>query len=313
MNEFYLNEHSVHGQYGTPGELKSALEVVLGARTSVEEAGFRFLSNYNICGRRALGTNGLFESVIQIGDRELQSSVLSWLSKSGPFWLPEQIHSDGDLFACMDEDGAGTAIAEATCRHSPQTICDLFSFAPSIKFNQTPLRILWTRVAGGETEVDLCNYWELTTLSAYLVELTPIENWNDLHSWALKECPNLLFSEDVIEPIKVMPFKYSAAQQMQMLLTILDELSRSHDNEGALNAHGVELHQKHFTTERGRFSDEAPNSAFNFKHPNTGATIQCSLHGKVRMDVQYRVHFQWPKPPGQKLWVAYIGPKLTRG
>ncbi|HEY4414679.1 MAG TPA: hypothetical protein VGO57_03220, partial [Verrucomicrobiae bacterium] len=135
----------------------------------------------------------------------------------------------------------------------------------------------------------------------------------DLRSWAIKECPHLLFSENVIEPLKVMPFKYSAAQQIQILLKILDDLSQSHDSSGALNAHGIELHQKNFATECGRFSDETSNSKFDFKHPNTGNKLQCSWHGKVRMDAHYRIHFQWPKPNNSLLWVAYIGPKLTRG
>jgi hypothetical protein len=212
----------------------------------------------------------------------------------------------------MDEDGAGTAIAEAACRHSPETPCDLISFAPS-KFNQTPLTIVWTRSAGGEVFISLANYWALATLSAHLAELTPLKDWDGLHRWAKKECEDLIFSDDVIEPIKILPFSYSAAQQIQMLLLILDEISKSHEPTGKLNQHGLELQIKHFTTSRGRFSDETPNELFNFRHPKTNEKIQCSWHGKVRLDVNYRIHFQWPKPKGFPLWVAYIGPKLTRG
>jgi hypothetical protein len=312
MNEFYLNEHSVHGQYGTITELKSALEVVLGAKTAVEGAGFRFLSDSRICLRQAVGSTQFFHSITEIGNKELQSAVLSWLSKSGPFWPPEQTHSEGDLFECLNEDGAGTALAEAACRHSSATPCDLVSFAPS-KFNQTPLTVVWIRSESGEVDVRLGNYWELAPLSSYLAELNPITDWDGLHSWAKDKCKNLLFSKDVIEPIKVLPFKYSALQQIQILLLILDDLSKSHAPSGALSAHGLELHKTHFTTERGRFSDETPNKLFNFDHPKTKEQIQCSWHGKVRMDVQYRIHFQWPKPKDFPLWVAYIGPKLTRG
>lgn len=312
MNEFFLNEHSVHGQYGTSAEFKSALRVILEARSAIEGGGFRFLSDPKICMRKTIGQVEFFQSVIDIGDKELQSAVLSWLSKSGPFWLPEQAHSEKDIFACLNEDGAGTAIAEAACRHSSQTICDLVSFAPS-NFNRTPLRIVWTRSAGEDLNVDLGNYWELSALSTYLAELTPIKDWDGLYRWTNDKCKNLLFSENVLEPIKVLPFKYSAVEQIQMLLLILDDLSKSHEISGALNPHGLQLHKMHFTTERGRFSDEAPNKLFYFSHPRTSEKIQCSWHGKVRMDVQYRIHFQWPKPTQYPLWVAYIGPKLTRG
>src|SRR6185437_10296638 len=103
-------------------------------------------------------------------------------SKSGPFWPLEQTHSEGDIFECLNEDGAGTAIAEAACRHSPATPCDLVSFAPS-KFNQTPLSVVWARSAGGEVDVRLGNYWELASLSSYLAELSPITDWDGLHRW----------------------------------------------------------------------------------------------------------------------------------
>ena len=216
----------------------------------------------------------------------------------------------------MDEDGAGTAIAEAACRHSPQTSCDLFSFAPS-RFNQSPLRVTWFRNAGGQVDVDLGNYWELSTLSAYLTQLTPIKNWDGLHNWAKTECSNLLFSDDVIEPIQAMPFSYAATQQLQMLLLILNDLSDSHDEtSGALNANGLKIlaNSLYYATPGG-FLTKPRMQSLILKHPTT-TKILCPVFlasEKWRIRSHYRIHFQWPKPKDFPLWIAYIGPKLTRG
>ncbi len=278
---------------------------------SIEEAGFRFYSDAGILMRKAIGEVIFDQAVKTSGKRDLNTRVLSWLSKAGPFWISEQSHSVGDLFACMDDDVTGSAIAEAACRHSPETPCELFGFAPS-KYTRTPLPVVWTRNTGGEVDISIGNFWELPVLKEYLAALTPICNWDSLLNWAKQKCEHLLFSEDVIIPILNEPFSYSAAQDIQMLLLILDDFSKSHDASGALNSHGLELHKIHFQGKHTRFSSETPNTKFNFIHPITKSQVQCSWHGKVRLDLQYRIHFQWPKPRDMNLWIAYIGPKLTK-
>lgn len=73
--------------------------------------------------------------------------------------------------------------------------------------------------------------------------------------------------------------------------------------------------------DRARFTDSSDTEkrdrqfarAMTFTHPETGGSVFCSWHGKIQTPA-YRIHFEWPMPDNQdrKLFVAFIGPKITK-
>lgn len=311
MSDFFLNEHSLHGQYSQRAPFLNALRGVMGAKDAIERTGFSFYCDTGIRLRNVIGEFNFEQVVRTSGNKELLRIVLAWLSKTGPFWAAEQLHSPEDLFSCMDDDVTGSTLAEAACRCSADTPCTLFGFSPS-KFCCTPLVIVWRRNTGGEVDVPVENFWELLLLNERLASLTPIKEWPELLTWAQRNSKHLLLSDDVIEPILHEPFSRAAAAEIQNLLKILDEISESYGDSGTLNAHGAGLVQLYFQGHHPRFSDESPNPKFDFTHPLNNQKVRCSWHGQVRLGCQYRIHFQWPKPRGARLWVAYIGPKLIK-
>jgi hypothetical protein len=318
MSEFFLNERSISGQYSERQAFLNALRVVLDARRAIEQAGFRLYCDSHVRFRPAIAETTFEQVMRSSGNKELLSFVLGWLSKAGPFWAGDRLHSDDDLFVCLNDDVTGSSLAEAASRNSFETPCSMISFAPS-QFTHRPIAVVWTRSAGGETDVSLDNFWELGALSSHLEACArPFTEWTQMFEWALRSCEHLIFSHDVIEDILHEPFSLAAARELQTLLRVLNEVSGCHDAASALNARGRELIELWFRGHHARFTDESDKniedftSELTFKHPTSDSKVLCSWHGKVRLGRQYRIHFQWPKPAGDRLWVSYIGPKITK-
>jgi hypothetical protein len=107
----------------------------------------------------------------------------------------------------------------------------------------------------------------------------------------------------------------AVANRARELLAALNEIAGTF-RKGEFERHR-ELCTKWLTSER--FSD-ASNQEKNergarmtFKHPcYANTTVKCYWHGKIRTAV-YRLHFEWPPPfVGRRLFIAYLGPKLTK-
>jgi hypothetical protein len=109
------------------------------------------------------------------------------------------------------------------------------------------------------------------------------------------------------------------AERVVELLHVLDRLSACIQPDGSLSAEGRSLYGVYFTGHRALFSDSSDDdkrhfaAELTFRHPVTGQSAQFPWHGKIRMDRQYRIHFEWPtNVPRSRLPVVYIGPKLTK-
>jgi hypothetical protein len=69
--------------------------------------------------------------------------------------------------------------------------------------------------------------------------------------------------------------------------------------------------------EKARMTDSSATEksdfaqALTFHHPVSGHAVVCAWHAKIKT-LQFRIHFEWPKPnSGDRLFVAYFGPKIT--
>ena len=75
----------------------------------------------------------------------------------------------------------------------------------------------------------------------------------------------------------------------------------------------------YFRRDKALFSDSSDSekndagfrNAMTFKDPD-GQELICFWHGKVRRPIQFRIHFSYPIQSHTPLYIAYIGPKLTK-
>jgi hypothetical protein len=99
-------------------------------------------------------------------------------------------------------------------------------------------------------------------------------------------------------------------------LSALNEINAAIQQNNA--ARFEELRVLWFEGKYARFTDSSNGEKnefrkrLTFNHPVTGQEVLCGWHAKIKSP-QYRIHFEWPKQnPEDPLFVAYLGPKLTK-
>lgn len=126
---------------------------------------------------------------------------------------------------------------------------------------------------------------------------------------------NLLISKDIIKYLQPRPFHLNLAERCLQLLDLLDKLAGETDANGGWTEKGAALYRTYFVGRSAWFSSEDTDDdfVFSFPDPSGPGKIQCPWHGKTKMRGQFRIHFEWPRPVGQKVVkVVYIGMKLTK-
>ena len=103
-----------------------------------------------------------------------------------------------------------------------------------------------------------------------------------------------------------------------MLLRTLDSFRGCFDEDGQRTAEGHRVYNEHFTGEKAWFSDSSATEKNEFKDEMTFACpddpsqrLFCTWHGKVKTP-QIRIHFSWPVRADSKVYVVYVGPKITK-
>jgi len=193
----------------------------------------------------------------------------------------------------------------------------MVSFGSS-SFCTTPLRVVWRRSGAVDYELDLSNVWTRVDLESHLREYEAApQSWAELLERANVRYRRLTFANNLLEPLTGEPFNTTIADRVLALLNVLDQLKGCYDANATLTAEGHQLLQAYFHGDRALFSDESDTNKRSFARQltfrvPTGEAIFCPYHGKISFRF-YRVHHSWPIRPDEPLYIAYIGPKITRG
>ena len=169
------------------------------------------------------------------------------------------------------------------------------------------------------TEIDVINFFNSDDLELALRSTpSPITSWEEMRATAIERYHCLRFTKDAFDPLRGHPFVHGAAHRIIELLEILDRIRNCMDEKGQLTTEGERLYQDHFVGEKAWFSDSSDSEKRDFKakltfrHPEkAGQALGCTWHGKVKWP-QIRIHFSWPVPIGESLYIAYVGPKITK-
>ena len=255
--------------------------------------------------------------------KDLRTLILSWLNHAGPFWDDDPLHYQDAWFVARNGEkvylASQTGLAECYvfCMGGNRGVTA--SLAPS-DFAYAPVNVEGEPDESGiPASRALENFWELDPFIAVLGAEQPLESWADLEENVQNKFARLCIADRAFEAIANQPFSRAVADEIGILLNVLDRLSGCVGEDGRLNKTGQELHQTYFTGHRPRFTDSTDREKLVFKdkmtfpNPHTGIREIFPWHGKVRMGVQYRIHFEWPKrDPSRPLPVVYFGPKLTK-
>lgn len=314
--ELIFNELSLHGQFSTPAEFAHAIARVMGMRNVARGFGRDLYCGYEARNRKVIGEQSLYSTAGHLAKDE-QRALMQWLTRHGPFWDDARVHSEDEYLQCRGELVTGGAIAEAAWSIREGNARGVVSIDPSAWLS-SPLRVDWMD-NGPSASADVPNYWRPDDLERDLTaEPVAFASWDDLAGAARNRFSGLTFSRDAFAPLHGHPFNRSAAERVIERLGVLHELIGYVDEHGRRTPDGHALYENHFAGDNAWFSDssESEKARFEknltFRHPDkVGEYLLCTWHGKVKT-LQLRIHFSWPPQRGERLYVVYVGPKITK-
>lgn len=314
--ELILNELSLEGQFNSHEQFHGALAEIIKIRGSARNCGVALLAHRNTLDRKVTIGASVRDSIGRLS-REKRLSILLWLTRDGPFWDESRRHSMDDYLECEGQLVTDSGIGEAAHRVKEGGVAVLISLAPS-SWQRTPLNV---SVCDGDLNAafaSISNYWTTDGLLALIRQTPKILSWAQLRVYATERYQDLTFHPECFDHLNGHPFVPAASKQIDNLLNCLQRMVRSFTENGERTAEGHEIYQQHFTGEKAWFSDssESEKSSFRtemtFTFPgNEENAIFCPWHGKVKTP-QIRIHFSWPIRYSEPLFVAYIGPKITK-
>lgn len=314
--DFFVNELSLHGQFESVSSFLPALKQLLQCRETVVRYTYRIYCLRAI-GQQPVTSNFNFrQSVMQIPNRDIVRLVLAWVDKHGPFLDEVWERNPSEWFEHAGMVVTDYSLGEAAWRKLHEVDITLLSFTPS-NFIKNPLSVTWKSDDTNQTEYDIYNFWELSDLDQHCISCrTPIVSWEEMLIRLQSDYSELTFLESILSTLGSEPFSPIVAKHVEQILAIINKLRTCFDEQGTMTAEGHILLQEYFHGDRALFSDESDTNKvrfrqeMTFKLPNEGM-IFCSFHGKIKHR-QFRIHFSWPIRRMEPIYIAYIGPKITK-
>lgn len=322
--DLLVNDMSLHGQYPDIQSFKSAIARVMKIKNMAKQYGLELLCHRKVVSAQIIKTKTLLQ-IIQSFDKNQKRAIMLWLTRTGPFWDDERLHTPEDYMVCQNQVVTDSAVGEsAWCCMNGIDRC-LVSFSPS----EWEIPLLAVDLYEDEKStgiVKVQNFWDLMTINTFFTKRPVLLNsWDQLRDIAGLRFEHLSFSDETFTHLKGYPFVHGAAQRLITLLQILNEFKTCHDKQGIRTKEGHELYQNFFTGKKGgggkgalfKDSSDSEKADFKkemtFKHPTcSGETLFCPWHGSTQTP-QLRIHFSWPVKADEPIYIVYVGPKITKG
>ena len=317
--ELFGNDLSLHGQFQDIPAFRQALGSIMSMRKVARRFGREIHCNRAFLNGSPIYGTSMRQAITRL-PREEQRSTMAWLTKHGPFWEDVRRHGPDDYLDCGGDIVTDTAIGEAGFRSLHDMHSALVSFTPS-NWSFSPIEVVWRREADGlnDQAAQLPNWLNESDLESALGNAeAPMKSWLDLQAVCHNRFPKLRFATDSFDRLAGVPFSASSAIRLRFLLSLLDRRAGAFDTDGTPTADARRIQRDYFSGEKSLFSDSSSSekrqfrSQLTFRDPyNPNGHIMCSWHGKERHS-KLRIHFSWPIRPDVPIYIAYIGPKLTK-
>ncbi len=269
----------------------------------------------NTVNRMVNPTTSVFRQ-LQTFSREEKVALLVWLTQQGPFWEDIPEHDPNEWFECNGELVNDTALAEVAYCSMTGIERAVVSLIPS-EWDFSPITVTKGEV-DTRNDIEISNFRQPSDLeSALQVVEPPISTWVELEAVSRHRFQRLTFAEDSFKDLDGRPFSVSAVNGIVSRLDLLNRFVESLSGVGRWTPESRKLYENHFTGKRAVFSDSSDpekrdfRSQLTFRHPTQpDKYLFCTWHGKVSRDL-LRVHFSWPVSDDGRLYVVYVGRKIT--
>lgn len=310
--DFILNELSLHGQFIDIDSFWKAFHAIKKIQQILDHFGYNLKLHRMFHNKYVIENSLTVRNAIRSLPIDKRRSVMSWLTTTGPFWSDDQQHDVNDNISIDDQDITDSALAEAAYHYYLGEITPTVSFSPSNwEFNPICACI-------DKSPVNIDNFWEYESLENFLVKALPEPNsWKKLEQNVKTSFPELTILENAFSFLNPVPFSKHVSKEIFHLLGVLNFLKSHFDAQGKPTAQWEEMYQAYFIASRPRFSDSSDSEKkdfsprLHFRDPQTNKPLFCPWHGKIHSP-QIRIHFSFPITADSPLFVAYIGPKITK-
>jgi hypothetical protein len=312
--ELLLNDLSIHGQFHDVAEFQKSVSRIVDMRRAAQRFGRDLHCHRNTVNRPINPSASVFEA-LQTFTRDQKRALLTWLTQRGPFWEDTLVHDPNEWLELEDDIVTDTAVGEAAYCSTTGIDRRLVSLTSST-WEYSPIPV--TMLGDTRTVITVNNYWTVPELENALREADPpITSWSQLERVPIFRYQRLKFSGDAFEPLRGLPFSHTAAEYIKSRLHTLNDVMGCRDESGNFTPEARPILDAHLTRGSTQFSDSSTEEKGDFRdeltfpHPDiTGETLDCTWHGKIK-PLLIRLHFRWPVPPGEDLYVVYIGRKIT--
>lgn len=315
MVAWIVNDLSLDRQYASSGAFLRDLELLLRQESSLKTAGHSLLCARYLGDRMVTAGLSCRSAVEDWPRTDIRYSLaIRWLTKRKAWDCPPE-GQGVTYFHAVDVTNQG--LGEAARRRWLNEDARTYSFCGLVPCEATPLDVTGLR-EGAETEeiIPVPNAWSIDEVAATFLAPTPPSGWTAMVNEACDAFTGLAIAHDqIVKEMSRYPFDKGARDALYGILKILNDLALRRNQGGDGSKPVTEWMATYVQNHAAMFSSEDPqdNNVFRFEDPETGERIYCPWHGKVHNPLQYRVHYQWPIPQGQKkLKVLYIGDKLTK-
>jgi hypothetical protein len=314
---YLLNDLSLHGQFNSANDFVTSIDVLMSIRQTIRATGRELYCNRDL-GSAQVTAELKMQQAIQGMPLEKRRPWMQWITQTGPYWADGREHGEGDWFECDNgEIVTDFSCGEAAFCRSCGLERELVSLDPS-NWLRSPIKVLW-RKEPAIAAIELVNHWTNASVETSLGSLPAVfDSWKTLEDCAHRSCPKLTFAKNAFEPLKGHPYVHGAAERLLIRLHMLNKMLGCFDSVGERTAEGHRLYTDHFTGDKAWFSDSSDSekrefeSELTFPHPtDSSKSILCTWHGKVKTP-QLRIHFSSPIAKDTPLFVAYVGPKITK-
>jgi hypothetical protein len=319
---WYLNDASVQAQFMAPADFLVVLRGLMALRQQYEALRSTLYVTTTFPQRPVQAGLSIVQLLGQPEHREIQSLVLRWLGRGGPFIEDDRWPEADDYFEFENRDVTESGLGEAARRIKAQEDAATFSFSGGeVDFARSPLVVFHGLQEERYGQYEVANLWSVARLQETLAEAVPLpRNWRELVESARSRFPNLWLPDEIYlnNTLAREPFDSVIRDRTLVLLAILNQYMGAREGSAESPA-ARKIIEDHFTGTRAAFSGEsATNQRDHEKEltfPDPAAphqTIFAHWHGKISHRA-FRLHFEWPVPAtANQLKVVYLGPKITK-
>lgn len=346
---WFVNELSLNGQYGSPAEFLQELEVLLKLRRQYKAFRDNFYCSRRISLMPITGDLNFHQAVLLQAEKIVKALILEWINKTGPYLEDHRMLIEDDYFECQSCDVTDLGLGEASRRLILNVHSEAVSFSNG-GFEFSPIEVQHGLSESPISVQRIINHWTHISLLRSIQSCgSGPANWAQLLNILSEKFLFLDFIPNCINSLEFEPFNPYAAQRFIELSSVLNEIvgclfmsdalekndrnalevffgpDFDQDNQqderkakdAIIMARYFELWGMHFGGNKAWFSDESDTNKNEFRRDLSflvegfSDKIFCPWHGKIKTP-QYRMHYEWPPRTGNKLIVCYLGPKITK-